>query len=485
MKKRILIALGILILAAGIGAGGWYYYNHHAESKSGSDTVYVTKISKLSEMDSGVENRYAGVVEPQETVQVKIESGRKVKEVQVKTGQEVKKGQLLFQYDLGSIQQSLQEAQLALDRLKNEQLSISDQITTLEAEKKKATADNQLSYTIEIETQKMNLKKNEYDQKSKQAEIDKLSQATQNTEVRSEIDGVIQKIDTSKMGGDDSDGVDDTLTEGTSDSGDSSSGDGSSNAFITILSTGAYRVKGTVNEVNRDSIIEGTPVIIRSRVDASKTWKGTMGSVDMDNSTSNSSSDVAMFGMSGTGDDQTSSSTYPFYVNLDSSNGLMLGQHVYIEPDEGQDDNKAGIWLNDYFIVDADTDSPYVWIANGQNKLEKRDVVLGQYDENLAEYEIADGLTEKDKIAFPTDELEEGMSATEGTADQTTAAMWDDSADSEDDSIDDESIVDSPDMDNSAEPEIIEDGADSDMMDATGDISSGDDLVPMEGAPTE
>ena len=136
MKKRILIALGVLVLAAGIGAGGWYYYTHHAGSAGGSDIVYVTKISKLSEMDSGVENRYAGVVEPQETVQVKIESGRKVKEVQVKTGQEVKKGQLLFQYDLGSIQQSLQEAQLALDRLKNEQLSISDQITTLEAEKK-------------------------------------------------------------------------------------------------------------------------------------------------------------------------------------------------------------------------------------------------------------------------------------------------------------------------------------------------------------
>lgn len=480
MKKRILIALGVLVLAAGIGAGGWYYYTHHAGSSGGSDIVYVTKISKLSEMDSGVENRYAGVVEPQETVQIKIESGRKVKEVQVKTGQEVKKGQLLFQYDLGSIQQSLQEAQLALDRLKNEQLSISDQITTLEAEKKKATADNQLSYTIEIETQKMNLKKNEYDQKSKQAEIDKLSQATQNTEVRSEIDGVIQKIDTSKMGGDDSNGVEDTLTEGTADSTDSSSGNGSGNAFITILSTGAYRVKGTVNEINRDSIIEGTPVIIRSRVDSSKTWKGTMGSVDMDNSTSNSNSDMAMFGMSSASDDQTSSSTYPFYVNLDSSEGLMLGQHVYIEPDEGQDEKKVGIWLNDYFIVNADTDSPYVWIANGQNKLEKRDVILGQYDEDLGEYEIADGLSEKDKIAFPTDELKEGMSVAEGTADQTTAAMWDDSED--DENSDDSAYTES----DGSEPEMIEDGAsDSDMMDATDDISSGDDLVPMEGAPTE
>ena len=483
MKKRILIALGILILAAGIGAGGWYYYTHHTGSTGGSDTVYVTKISKLSETDSGVENRYAGVVEPQETVQVKIESGRKVKEVQVKTGEEVKKGQLLFQYDLGSIQQSLQEAQLALDRLKNEALSISDQITTLEAEKKKATADNQLSYTIEIETQKMNLKKNEYDQKSKQAEIEKLSQATQNTEVRSEIDGVIQKIDTSKMGGDESEGVNDTLTEG--DSSDSGSGDSSSNAFITILSTGAYRVKGTVNEINRDSIIEGTPVIIRSRVDSSKTWKGTMGAVDMDNSTENNSSDMAMYGMSGSSDDQTSSSTYPFYVNLDSSDGLMLGQHVYIEADEGQDEEKIGIWLNDYFIVDADTDNPYVWVSGDNNKLEKRSVVLGQYDENLAEYEIADGLTEKDKIAFPTDELKEGISVVEGTTSQTTAAMYD-TGDSEED-YGDSSDADYGDLESDGEePEMIEDGtSDSDMTDVTDDISSGDDLVPMEGAPPE
>ena len=66
-----------------------------------------------------------------------------------------------------------------------------------------------------------------------------------------------------------------------------------------------------------------------------------------------------------------------------------------------------------------------------ETKLEKRDVILGQYDEDLGEYEIADGLSEKDKIAFPTDELKEGMSVAEGTADQTTAAMCDDSEDDE------------------------------------------------------
>ena len=36
----------------------------------------------------------------------------------------------------------------------------------------------------------------------------------------------------------------------------------------------------------------------------------------------------------------------------------MLGQHVYIEMDEGQEDQKTGIWLGDYYIVDADTEKP-------------------------------------------------------------------------------------------------------------------------------
>ena len=88
----------------------------------------------------------------------------------------------------------------------------------------------------------------------------------------------------------------------------------------------------------------------------------------------------------------------------------MLGQHVYIEMDEGQEDQKTGIWLGEYYIVDADTDSPYVWAVDSKGKLEKRSVILGQYDENLSEYEIADGLTEDDSIAFPSDSLVEGMS---------------------------------------------------------------------------
>lgn len=409
MKKRILILLGILIIGGGAAGVCWKMGIIGNQQQTSGDAVYVTKISDLTDQTSGVSNRYAGVVEPQETVSVELESGRTVKEVKVKTGDQVKKGQLLFEYDLSSIQESLEEAQLDLDRLKNEASSLTEQIATLEKEKKQATQDNQLSYTIEIETNKMNLKKNEYSQKSKQAEIDKLQSATGNTEVRSSIDGVIQKIDTSKLTSDDNSSVDDSADDSDmSYSSDSSSG---GNAFITILSTGAYRIKGTVNEMNVQNIIEGDPVIIRSRVDSSQTWKGTMGTIDRESATSsNSSSSFGM--MDSSGDSQTSTSTYPFYVNLDSSDGLMLGQHVYIEMDEGQDTQKTGVWISEAYIVDADTDSPYVWAADKDDKLEKRSVILGQYDEELGEYEIADGLTKDDSIAFPSDVLEEGMATT-------------------------------------------------------------------------
>ena len=403
MKKRILILLGILIIGGGAAGVCWKMGIIGNQQQTSGDAVYVTKISDLTDQTSGVSNRYAGVVEPQETVSVELESGRTVKEVKVKTGDQVKKGQLLFEYDLSSIQESLEEAQLDLDRLKNEASSLTEQIATLEKEKKQATQDNQLSYTIEIETNKMNLKKNEYSQKSKQAEIDKLQSATGNTEVRSSIDGVIQKIDTSKLTSDDNSSVDDSADDSDmSYSSDSSSG---GNAFITILSTGAYRIKGTVNEMNVQNIIEGDPVIIRSRVDSSQTWKGTMGTIDRESATSsNSSSSFGM--MDSSGDSQTSTSTYPFYVNLDSSDGLMLGQHVYIETSTSLEADK--MWLMRDYIVDADSDHPYVWVAGDNDKLEKRSVTLGETNEDMGTCEIVDGLKASDYIVWPSEECKKG-----------------------------------------------------------------------------
>ena len=89
--------------------------------------------------------------------------------------------------------------------------------------------------------------------KASRQRITKLQNATGNTEVRSSIDGVIQKIDTSQLTTDDGDSLDSAVDYSML------SGDDSSHAFITILSTSAYRIKGTVNEMNVGNIIEGSP----------------------------------------------------------------------------------------------------------------------------------------------------------------------------------------------------------------------------------
>ena len=456
MKKRILVLLGILIIG-GAGVGVCWKLGFFDRQEESKDMAYVTEISQLLGQVSGVTNRYAGVVEPRETVEVELENGRAVKEVKVKTGDEVKQGQLLFEYDLSSIQEDLAEAQLDFDRLVNEAASLKEQIATLEKEKKSAKKDDQLSYTIEIETNKMNLKKNEYSQKSKQAEITKLQNTMGNTEVRSLIDGVIQKIDTSKMTTED--GSTEDYTSDDFSYSDSGSGNGS-NAFITILSTGAYRVKGTINEMNADSIIEGDPVIIRSRVDENQIWKGTMGSVDRDSANSQNNDASYMWGMTAAGDDsQTTSSTYPFYVNLESSEGMMLGQHVYIERDEGQEDKKEGLWLSEYYIVDADTNSPYVWAVDKDKRLEKRSVILGQYDEVLGEYEIADGLSKKDSIAYPSELLEEGMRTTNNAEEAIDMNPVEDS----DTDLTEEDMEDSGIVDDEAFPEDIEPNMEEDQ----------------------
>lgn len=58
----------------------------------------------------------------------------------------------------------------------------------------------------------------------------------------------------------------------------------------------------------------------------------------------------------------------------------MLGQHVYIEADNGQSTKKKGIWLDASFIVSDDNGNSYVWVSE-RGKLKKRKVELGKSDE--------------------------------------------------------------------------------------------------------
>ena len=118
-----------------------------------------------------------------------------------------------------------------------------------------------------------------------------------------------------------------------------------------------------------------------------------------------SSSQSEMYSRS---DSSARATKYPFYVTLETSDGLMLGQHVYIEPGTGV--NTEGLHLMPAYIVDADGKEPYVWVANKKDRLEKRTVKLGAYDEEQDTWEITEGLKETDYIVWPDGECKEGAS---------------------------------------------------------------------------
>ena len=164
----------------------------------------------------------------------------------------------------------------------------------------------------------------------------------------------------------------------------------------------------------------------------------------------------------------------------------MLGQHVYIERELGQADVKEGLWLSDYNIVGADTEDPFVWAADEKNRLEKRPVILGKHDDELGEYEIVDGLTKKDCIAFPTDVLEEGNATEVGDITQMMGADVDPEAVMDMEASFDEEMMTNEmgDMDMSEGEMVGEDGmSDMDSDESSGDFSDGEELIPMDGAP--
>ena len=379
-KKWIIGGISAAIL---IGSIGIIAAVKHSFNDAGDMEVYTTQVSMLTSSSIGLVDRFAGVVEPQETLKIQKATDKNVKEIFVQAGDTITKGTALFSYDVDEIRLKLSEAELELERITNEISTLYDQIELLEEEKKKAPENEIFSYTTQILTAENSVKRAEYNKKVKTAEIEQIEASLENTTVVSEIDGIIKSVsdDSSQM----------MYYDYESD-----------NAFITILSNSEYRIKGTINEQNMGSITIGQPMTVHSRIDEDLSWSGTVSEIDTGNPVQDNNNYYYE------GDSSTMSSSYYFYVTLDETASLMLGQHVFMEPNIGQDEIKSGLWLPDYYICFED-ETAYVWAANAKDKLEKREIVVGKYDENLMEYEIVTGLSANDFICFPEETLEEGM----------------------------------------------------------------------------
>ncbi len=380
-KVGIIIAVVVVLIAA-VAVGLFFLLRGGAGSANNGDKVYVETVKSVNGANSGSQNRYSGTVEPQETWDVKKNPEKTVKELFVQEGDMVEVGTPLFEYDTDQIEGQIAQAKLELEGIDNEISGYYTQIDNLKKERKNAPEDAKFQYTTQIQTVETSIKQAEYNKKSKNVEIEKLEESLNNAVVTSELAGVIKKI--SENGYDPY--------------------SGNELPYISVLAVGDFRIKGLVNEMNVWSITPGSQVLIRSRVDEEQTWTGTISEVGTQADTGNNNN-----GMAYDGGGSETATKYPFYIALDSTDGLMLGQHVFIEMDYGQTEQKEGIWLYDTYVVFEEDGSTYVWADNGRGRIEKRTVEVGEYDENLCMYQILSGLTEEDSITYPMPGLYEGV----------------------------------------------------------------------------
>ena len=341
------------------------------------NAVYVQSVADLTSWGAiAPGDRFAGMVVSENVTEIKKDSDKTVGELLVKEGDDVTEGQELFNYDTDELQLALDKQKLELEQLEATIENYKEQIEDLEEDRENADSSDQLQYTVQIQTLQVDLKEAEINIKAKQTAVEQSEALLENTSVVSPVNGRIQSI--SENGTDNY---------------------GNPLPYITIQQAGSYRVKGILGELQRGQLVEGLRVKILSRTDADQYWQGTVSLVDYENPTQGNEYEM-YYGVSS--DEMTASSKYPFYIELDSVDGLLLGQHVYIEMDMGDDATDA-LKLDASFICFEEDGSAYVWAENG-NKLEKRSVTVGTFDDMMWAYEILDGLTTDDYIAFP-DEL--------------------------------------------------------------------------------
>ena len=373
MKKKtkiiILISACLLIVVIGI------YYLFPKESSNGN--IYVQKVSTIIG-SSYTENRYSGVVESSETVDINQDGNKSITDMYVKEGQKVSKGDKLFSYDTTEAANSIAQKKLDIEAQNNEIAAQNNTIEDYKAELNKGGDKVEIQARINDASYAIRQAQNTI--KATQTEIEQLNKQIENSTVLSAIDGIIKEVN--KDGGTDE--------------------SGNQKPLVSITQTTDFRVKGSISEMG--TISEGTSVIVRSRVNEDQIYKGTVTKVETDpQSNSNNNFNGA--------DSSESASKYPFYVSLDNNKGLMLGQHVYIEADNGQSTKKKGIWLDASFIVSDDNGNSYVWVSE-RGKLKKRKVELGKTDEETYTTKIKSGLSVDDYIAWADDSYSEGMKTT-------------------------------------------------------------------------
>ncbi len=323
---------------------------------------------------AGAGERYAAMVVSEDVTDIRRDESKTIAELYVAVGDFVYAGDKLFSYDLESLELEHEKQQLELEKMKNEQSGYAEQLTRLENQLKYTYNEADKSrLTLEINTLKTTQLETDYQIIAKEKSIADLGEMLTNVDVISPVDGTVRSINEEQ----------------------------GAESYISIQQEGAYKVKGKLNEMNMGGgLMPGVRVRAYSRVEEGRYWEGTILNIDLDAPSQNENEYWY-----GPMDPMTSSSSYAFWVELDSVEGLLLGQHLYVELAPAEE--KEGLWIPESFMTGFGMDetsgemTAVIYVAGSDNKLAERTVVLGAYDVMSFSYEIISGLEAGEYVADP------------------------------------------------------------------------------------
>ena len=373
MKKTV-IALGAALMLGLTGCGRQAQIN---VEQAGMLTTAATSSDK-----------FAGVVVSENVVEIDRDAEKQIEELYVSVGDEVRINEKLFEYDTDTLSLTVDKQELELDKLEQQIKDLTTQKKNLENQIKKEK-DKSVKATLELQLRSVSadLTQATYDKNALQTEIKYNKSMLTNAAVRSPIKGTIRSINES------------------------------GSPYITIQQAGSYQVKGVLNELSLNAgIMEGVGVTILSRTDPTVFWTGVVSLVDYNSADSNEYDE--MYG-GGYDTGMSTSTSYPFYISLDNTDGLLLGQHVYIQISAAALSDEL-LRIPEGYIMDVTMDEE-TWLTTGTVwgvdmetlELVKTTVTLGEYDPTYGTYVILDGITAESYLADPAaDGVKEGASVT-------------------------------------------------------------------------
>ncbi|MCQ6278480.1 efflux RND transporter periplasmic adaptor subunit [Bacillus sp. EB600] len=381
-RKKKWIVIGIIALIVIIAAINITVIHSKKNNSTGD-----LKFASVTEKELSNTKLVAGQVVPvnMETFYPDPAKG-KVKELFIKEGQEIEKGQKLFSYDNPEL--SIQLRQLEIDKKSAKMRS--DQgnakITSIKSEIQKAKDAKSPKEVIDpLEAQLDDL---QFQQKTTNLEIEKnklqeedLQNKQKDLIIYSSLGGIVKKVNND-------------MSQSTAQTAGAQT-----NPVVQIASKDPFIIQGTLTELQKSQIQLNQPITVTAKAVSNKTWKGKITEISEYPTTDETGQSLA----ASVGQQTQNISYYNFKAVLDEQDGLSPGYHVSIQMDL----STKKMLVVPSSSISSKGDSRFVYVVK-KNKLYKQTITTGIGDGNSTE--VLTGLKVGEKVVKdPSANVSDGL----------------------------------------------------------------------------